>query len=305
MIKSVTVTNYLNESLKMDLFKPEKSGLLISNITGIGAPGADVNITNYAITDGGFFTSARASTRTITIVVYPLLGDKRSIETARQLTYRYFPIKHKCKLTFETDNHTLEIEGYVRQNDPEIFSKLENITIVVECPNPWFYLAGNPDSVIFNGVEPMFEFPFENESPTEPTLIMGDIVVSQARQIDYPGEIDTGFITKINILGPGVSGITLRKQDKDEFVAINTDKIEDITEEPLKRGDTIILSTVPGDRYLHLKRGSDLYNIINCLDLDSTWIKLTPGVNVFYYTADAGDMNLEFKIEFKPIYQGV
>ena len=36
MIKSVTVTNYLGESLKMELTNPYDSGIAITDITGIG-----------------------------------------------------------------------------------------------------------------------------------------------------------------------------------------------------------------------------------------------------------------------------
>ena len=36
MIKSVTVTNYLGESLKMKLTNPYDSGIAITDITGIG-----------------------------------------------------------------------------------------------------------------------------------------------------------------------------------------------------------------------------------------------------------------------------
>ena len=36
MIKSVTVTNYLGEKLKMELARPEESGFAITQIKGLG-----------------------------------------------------------------------------------------------------------------------------------------------------------------------------------------------------------------------------------------------------------------------------
>ena len=48
MIKSVTVTNYLGESIKLELGFPEKSGFLIQSIDGLGPPKADIHKTEVA-----------------------------------------------------------------------------------------------------------------------------------------------------------------------------------------------------------------------------------------------------------------
>ena len=52
MIKSVTVTNYLGESLKMELTNPYDSGIAITDITGIGPGKADINVTELTSSDG-------------------------------------------------------------------------------------------------------------------------------------------------------------------------------------------------------------------------------------------------------------
>ena len=43
MIKSVTITNHLDESIKLDLFNPEESGFIIKNIEGLGPVKANIN----------------------------------------------------------------------------------------------------------------------------------------------------------------------------------------------------------------------------------------------------------------------
>ena len=335
MIKSVTVTNHLGESLKMDLFDPEKSGILISSITGIGAPDSDINRTDYAIADGSYFSSARANYRTINMTVRPLWTDTQSVETSRQLTYRYFPMKHNIKLQFETDNHTLEIDGYVKKNEPTIFSKDETIILMIECMNPWFYLIGGANSVVFSGVQPCFEFPFCNnktENGTETIehveydefgrvirrwtevveipdskglLKMGEIKKEKSQVVTYNGEIEVGFEITIEATADGVTNILIWKQETSEFIRIDTSKIASITGSAFAKGDMIVISTVSGDRRVQIIRGNGATNIIGAFDLNSSWIQLTSGANTFWYTADAGEDDMLFKMDYRTAYQGV
>lgn len=65
MLRAVTVTNFKGESLRIELSKPEDSGLIIYNITGIGSPTVSINTTDMATVDGGRFNSARAQVRNI------------------------------------------------------------------------------------------------------------------------------------------------------------------------------------------------------------------------------------------------
>mgnify|MGYP001033110678 FL=1 len=51
MIRSVTVTNYLGRSLKLELAQPEKSGFIIKEITGLGPATANINVTDLSTND--------------------------------------------------------------------------------------------------------------------------------------------------------------------------------------------------------------------------------------------------------------
>ena len=129
MIRSVTVINHLGEPLKMELGRPELSGFLIKEITGLGPPKANINSTENSTDDGSVFNSARLDARNIvlTMVLYPT----PTIEDTRQLSYKYFPIKKPLTLVFETDNRVCEISGYVESNTPDIFSKQESIQVSI------------------------------------------------------------------------------------------------------------------------------------------------------------------------------
>lgn len=163
MLKSVTVKNYLSESLTLILDRPEESGLIIESITGIGAENATVNITEVSSKDGGIFNSARRDKRNIVMNLKFLeTKDAPTIEDVRHKTYKFFPLKRKITLTFLTDNWELMIDGYVESNEPDIFSKDEGCQISILCPEPNFR-SSKGQRTWSSGSEPLFEFPFHND----------------------------------------------------------------------------------------------------------------------------------------------
>ena len=168
MIKKVIVTNYLGESIELELGAPEKSGLFIRNIDGLGPGKASINTTDIASDDGSIFNSARSEQRNIVLTLGFIQADgvTNSIETARQLTYKYFPKKKPLQFYILTDNRELSTFGYTESNEPTIFSQDETTQISIICPDPMFYSAGEngTHTTVFNGVDFKFEFPFENNT---------------------------------------------------------------------------------------------------------------------------------------------
>lgn len=304
MIKSVTVTNYIGESIKLDLMNPEESGFLVKSITGLGAGSATINMTEVATNDGAYFNSARLSSRNIVLSLIFLW--KPTIEDVRQLSYKYFPIKKKVTLLFETDNRLAEIEGYVETNEPNIFSNQEGSDISIICPNPFFY-SGGPDGTnvtIFSGVAPMFEFPFSNESLSQDLLEMGSINNRTSQVVLYTGDSDIGVTMVIYALGPA-ENITIYNTATRQSMRINTNKIEQITGSGIVAGDEITICTLKEQKSISLVREGVAYNILNCLEKNTEWLSLVKGENVFAYEADYGADNLQFRVENRTIYEGL
>ena len=301
MIKSITVTNYLGDSIVLELGRPEESGLLIKNITGIGAPKADINTTEISTNDGSLFNSSRLEKRNIVFTIAFLF--KETIEDARQLTYKYFPIKKNVTLLFETDNRICSIVGYVEKNDPGVFSKAESTQISIICPDPYFY-SNALQTTIFYGVEPMFEFPFENNSTTDKLIELGTIRNETERYVNYNGDSEIGLQIKIHAIGEA-SGISIYNIKTREEMDIDTDKLIALTGKGLIASDDIIINTFTGMKSVTLVREGVSTNILNCLSRNPSWFRLTKGDNVFAYTAKTGEANLQFRIENKIIYEGI
>lgn len=301
MIYSVTVINYLNERLKMELTKPAESGFAIYNITGIGNVKADINLTELATADGALFNSSRLDKRNI--VISAKLEWVPTIEESRHTAYKFFPTGKAVTLIFETDTRTCAIDGYVETNDPNIFQEQEEVQISVICPNP-FFRSVNSKRILFYGVDPLFEFPFSNESLTEPLIEFGKIKRYTDQNIVYDGDAETGVIISMHAIGK-VENISIYKVQTREKIVINTSKIETLTGAGLNRGDEIIISTLRSGPYARLLRGGKYINILNAIGRDADWFQLTKGDNVFAYTAEYGVGNLEFEMEYNTLYGGV
>lgn len=304
MIKSITVTNYLGDSIKMELARPEKSGFAITSVTGIGPGKADINMTELATNDGANFNSARLRSRNIMLSIKYLWTD--SIEEARHRSYKYFPIKKKVKLLFETDTRSAEIEGYVESNDPSIFSKAGGTDISIVCPDPFFYSAGldGIKSTIFSGIEAAFEFPFANESLLVPMLEFSVMQVTTFKSVIYDGDADVGVTISIHANGPA-SGIRIYNTGTREQMGIDDNRIKALTGTGLSSGDEIVICTVKGKKSVTLIRDGARINILNCISRNADWFQISKGDNVFAYTAETGADLLQFTITNQVVYEGV
>ena len=300
MIKSVTVRNFLGESIKMELTNPWDTGLLITSIDGLGPSKASINVTEISGADGGEYNSARVESKNI-VLSLQFLGD--DIESIRQSTYKYFPVKKQLTLTIETDNRTASIDGYVESNEPDIFSENEGCQISIICPFPYFYSDDN--ITVFRGIDQLFEFPYSNES-LEAVTIFGEFENHRYRNIKYTGDVDTGITMLLHCLGH-VENVKIINTTSREIMFLDTSKIAAMfgTEDGLTTGDDVMINTVRGQRYITLYRGGQYYNILNCLPRGTDWVGVYKGDNVFAYSAEVGLDNLEFRILNKVLYGGM
>ena len=88
MIRAVTFTNYLGDSIRLDLAETGGTGFIIKSVTGLGPGKANINTTEIATNDGSLFNSSRMPSRNIVISLAYMWKD--SIEDVRQLSYKYF-----------------------------------------------------------------------------------------------------------------------------------------------------------------------------------------------------------------------
>ena len=314
MIKSVTVTNYRGDSLEMPLEWPNPSGLLISKIDGITPGNVQVNSQDFAVLDGGVYNSSRMQTRNITIEFYYGRGsqvadvDNHDVETSRHIAYRYFPVKTRVRLDFLTDERSLSIWGYVEGNDTDIFSEHEKGQVSIVCPDPYFY---EHDTVVFNFGDsiPEFEFPFSNESLTEPLICFGDYGPGSMYYVDYDGDMEVGAVIRIHFLSvQTVPLLTIYDVSHSKKLILDFEKIkkDGNISQILQYGDIVIDST-RGNKDIYYERFGDRKTIIGAFDVQNfPWMYLTPGENIFGFTVeDEYVSEFNISIEHRGAYGGV
>lgn len=304
MIYSIDVTNFKGETINIDLFNPEASGLLISDITGITPMGAQVNTTNYGALDGAVFNSARIDPRQINIMMYLL--EKPTIEITRQeVLYRHFPLKKPVKIRFNTDRRSSVITGYVESVETPIFTDKEQTNIQILCPDPFFYEDETQYKKVLRA-NPEFEFPFSNESLTEKLICFGDIFDDPYGIIKYEGDGEIGCIIHLRATGnQAVVNPTLYDVYGNKKIAIDTAKIQQITQVPFYAGDEIIISSVAGKKYMKYLHAGVYQDIMNAFPLRMTWFTLKSGNNFFGFKAEENFDDLVMEIEYVPTYEGV
>jgi Phage tail protein len=301
MIETITVTNHFDESLTMELRFPEKSGFLIRSIDGLGPGKATINTSEATTSDGTIFNSSKLGARNIVLNI--LLLENPTIEDSRLSLYKYFPVKTQVKLRVKTTNRIGEIYGYVESNEPLIFSDQESTVISIICTDPYFYYPGE-DTNLFNGVEPLFEFPFSNESLTEDLLIISSVEPYTRKVIINTGDAPVGMLMYITAIG-SVTNLAIENTRTQEIMRISNTRLVSLTGSGITSGDTIIISTIKGRKSITLLRDGLLLNILNALDVGAGWFQLEKGKNMFVYDADDGMLNIQFRTVNQIAYEGV
>lgn len=300
MIESVTVTNERDETIVIPLREPDKTGLAIRSIDGLGPAKANINLTELATIDGAMVNSTRIATRNIVVdlVYFP----NPTIEDSRLISYKYFTIKRKITFEIKTKNRKCKTIGVVESIEPNIFDRMESCKISILCADPYFY----SDDIVtsFYGVIPKFEFPFKNNSVSKKLLNMGEIELLTEKIIYYDGDADTGIIIHVKALGPATK-LYFYNEATREIIRINEETLRKIVGSGIQRGDEIEINTNKGQKRAIFTRELKEYSIMNALERPFDWIRIVKGYNLFMCNSETGVEYLRITITNRILYEGV
>ena len=304
MIKKVTITNFVGESVTYDIEGvnvDDNNGLLITEIDGLGPVKADINMTKLSTADCEIFNSSRLNGRNIKLKA--LFTSATTIEEARLSSYRFFPIGKALTFRVETDNRIGEVVGRVESNEPDIFSEHCEMSVSIVCESP-FLLSPHEDVTLFAGVESLFEFEFDNDSLYEPLIELGEITNKRTNTVYYTGDSEIGCIFEIHALGV-VRDLVIYNLRTAERMSIDSVRFSQLTGSDIVAGDTIEICTIKGQKSITLLRDGVRSNILNVLGKNIDWLQLTKGDNVFGFVASYGGENVQFRVTSHVAYEGV
>lgn len=242
------------------------------------------------------------------------------MEESRHLLYRFFPLKKKITLSFKTDTRECSIDGYTESNEPDYFSKSEEIPISIICPDPFFRSDGTGGSTKLDTTLYGLHFPYpdpEDFEQEEDEFVFEDIHEGHEFIVRYDGDAETGMAIHIDISGTVNGTICIENRTTGEIfkLSTNSDVYDSITGSALYEyfvsGDKVFISTYKGNKRVELTRKNVKHNIYNNLAEGSSWVHLVQGDNRFVINLisnggnPVGFENMSINFEFKLLYEGL
>ena len=270
----------------------------IISITGLNPPSAQINNSTVAGKDGTIFNSSKLNNRNIVITI-KINGE---VSQNRQLLYRYFVTKDKCRFYFENENATdmlgnalfVYIDGYVENFECDLFQNGQTAQISIICPDPYFKsMIDWTDDLSKATNNFYFEFAIDDGDP----IPFSEISLEKTVDVFNYSENPTGLTIKINVLA-GVNEIKIVNTGTGETLTLNYNFIAN---------DKIIIDTNKGNKSITLIRNGQNINIFGALKKGSTFFQLKVADNFFSYLVDngSGDENVEIIFNHTTLYRGV
>lgn len=259
----------------------------VYKITGLNPVKATINSSKNATTDGSTINSVSLGSRNI--VIYMTIN--KDIEKSRINLYNYFPQKETVDVYFKNDTRDVHIEGTVESIECDLFAKQQIAQISILCPQPYFKAVGDLVTY-FSEVASLFSFPFAiSKSGTELSVVTTDI----RKTITNNGEAESGIIIKMFATG-SVTNPVIHDVRKRVHIKLNY---------TLKPNDEVVIDTNIGKKTITLIRNGLSYNILGFKTPDSKWLTVARGDNVFTFSSDEGNSNLQVEFTSSTLYGGV
>lgn len=182
--------------------------------------------------------------------------------------YKTVKPKRSIRLYVENNERKAYIDGYTESLTVDMFAGKEVAQISILCPYPFFIDKASPFTAA------------------------GDVVLTA----NNTGDVETGLDITITANGGEVYSPYIENISTGERMSIRQNMLAD---------DIIKINTNTGERSVTLTRSGITTNIINALDLTSTWLTLELGTNEFEVYCTSGELYIQSQVTYNLLYQGV
>ncbi|MEG2412561.1 MAG: phage tail family protein [Clostridium sp.] len=263
----------------------------IIDIEGIDFPELELNTSSNAHYDGSIVDSKRVDKRYISIQA-EYKGPNKEIE--RKNLISFFNPKNKGILIIDYCGTLRSIEYEIEEFNSKIVNIHEDLIFMVNllCANPYFneVMESKIEIALWNGA---FHFPLV--IPKNNGIIVGFRSPSLIVNVNNTGDVQSGMIIEFRALG-SLTNPSLFNINSRESIKINKSMVS---------GEIIKVNTSAGKKKVVQKLNGVEANVMNLLDLNSEFLQLSVGDNLFRYNADSNIDNLEVSIYYNPAYLGV
>lgn len=244
---------------------------------------------------GVYVTGTSLETRSVTIQGW-VIADTEAVMTKRkQILNRFFNPQQAVDLFYKDyvlrflPNTSVRYSATIAENN-EVICKFK---IEGYCPDPLFSEQVE-SKVAAASTIPMFHFPLIiSKNPSPPSgVIFGLRQPSLIAAINNSGAVDVGMkiVFKANgtLYGPSLINV-----DTQKYFKVN---------KTMQAGEEIMIDTIIGEKKIQGTLNGITSNYFKYRDLDSEWLQLKVGDNLFRYDADENVENLEVYIYFNNKY---
>lgn len=287
MIKFYEIFNEDDDSLlKLDVTRPDDTGLVIKQVEGLNPVKASVSVTNSANNSGGVFNSSKKETRNI-VFTFGIIGNGiRTVEECRLLLYSTFAVGSLIKIKILSDKRICIATGYVESNEVSPYSKEEESVVSIICPDPGLY--GLYDNTIIAN---------RSSEDSSSTLIS---------TYEYKGDCETGGVITIGVnhelTGDFIKIFGFKNSD---YMTINGNRLNINGASGFNKGDVITINSKYGYKNVTLTRNKNKYNIIYAVDRPLSWYSTKRGTNRFMVMVSGESTDLTASLVFKNVFDGV
>ena len=240
---------------------------------------------------GVSITSTSLKERSITVTGWIIADTEEEMDKRKQFLNRYFDLRYEIDVMYKNYFLRFVPDNTVKYGTSE---KENNDTIVQfqikgTCADPLFSEINGSKETIAATIA-TFHFPLiMSTNLYERGIVFGYRQPSLTAKVTNKGAVEVGMKIVFKAIGE-LTNPRLIDVDTREFVAI---------EKSMVAGEEIVINTNVGEKSIQGKIGNEDYsNYFMYKDLDSTWLQLRLGDNLFRYDADSGLDNLEVYLYF-------
>jgi hypothetical protein len=285
----LTVTNEIGESIvfsRSSIFHVN----FATDVTGLAEIENEIYSINSMGQDGDTYIGSRIKARDIGIAGYINLRDGVLMREYRRRLNHVINPKYTVTVKYEYGDFVRVIDGRVESVQFGKRKILQPFALEISCLNPFWRKTYKTRDDVASWLG-SFQFPVK----ITPTWKMGYRQPSYIVNVENQGDVETGIKIEFRALGV-VEVPKLLNVNTGEFIQINM---------TMAAGDVITVNTGYGEKDVSLYRGGETSDAFRYIDVDSSYMQLAVGDNLFRYSADAGLDNLEVSIYNDDLYLGV
>lgn len=265
------------------------------DVEGISGVTSVIYSTNSMGQHGDTYVGQRIEARDIDVVGHINTRDKAQALELRRRMLKIFNPELSATLVYEYGGfkRVIDCRAY---GEPKILKKevLYEFDLQIECLNPFWREEEETKEDIASWVA-AWHFPCVIEKDNTKSMIYGYRAESVIVDCYNEGDVSTGMRIRFTALGT-VSNPILLNVDTEEFIQIST---------TMKTGDVIEINTKYGSKGAKLIRDGVETDYFRYIDVDSTFMQLAIGDNMFRYDAASGVNSLEVSIFYSKEFLGV